>query len=177
MVENEFLHSLALKQTATRSSVRKRWRGLAKTRRRTEPVLRVSVGRVNRKSRGAFVSLAGFYRSVMASLEELEAMIRAGGFDEFGQARTRRFWEGQRFVKAEGRRLKAEVGSENLEFDFEAGTNPVSDFFAQNPALLRDKNRTFRVPARAPVPRQESIPRRLCRLAARPVHRRCRTTQ
>jgi len=129
------------------------------------------------REREPFASLADLHRRVKPSLEELEAMIWAGGFDEFSQARTRRFWEGQRFVKAEGRRLKAEVGSENLEFDFEAGTNPVSDFFAQNPALLRDKNRTFRVPARAPVPRQESIPRRLCRLAARPVHRRCRTTQ
>jgi DNA polymerase III alpha subunit len=25
--------------------------------------------------------------------EEMEAMIRAGGFDEFGQTRTRQFWE------------------------------------------------------------------------------------
>src|SRR5436309_1040942 len=27
--------------------------------------------------------------------EELEAMIRAGGFDKFGQTRTRQFWEAQ----------------------------------------------------------------------------------
>jgi DNA polymerase III alpha subunit len=33
--------------------------------------------------------------------EEMEAMIRAGGFDEFGQTRTRQFWEAQRLVKSE----------------------------------------------------------------------------
>ena len=35
-----------------------------------------------------FASLADFHRRVNPSPEEMEAMIRAGGFDEFGQART-----------------------------------------------------------------------------------------
>ena len=40
-------------------------------------------------------------------------MIRAGGFDEFGQSRTRQFWEAQYLRKAEGR-------MQNAEFDFGA---------------------------------------------------------
>ncbi|MCW5550881.1 MAG: hypothetical protein KIS67_01820 [Verrucomicrobiae bacterium] len=34
--------------------------------------------------------------------EELEAMIRAGGFDEFGQTRTRQFWEAQYLCRTFG---------------------------------------------------------------------------
>jgi DNA polymerase III alpha subunit len=40
-------------------------------------------------------SLADFHRRVHPLPEEMEAMIRAGGFDEFGQTRTRQFWEAQ----------------------------------------------------------------------------------
>ena len=39
----------------------------------------------------AFASLADFYRRVNPSPEEMEAIIRAGGFDEFGERRTRNF--------------------------------------------------------------------------------------
>jgi error-prone DNA polymerase len=99
------------------------------------------------RERGAFVSLADFQRRVKPLPEELEAMIRAGGFDEFGQTRTRQFWEGQQIQKSEGGSQKSEVGSRNLEFDFEAGANPVSDFFAQNPALLREPTRRERLEA------------------------------
>ena len=42
-----------------------------------------------------FTSVPDFYRRVKPSPDELEAMIRAGGFDEFGQTRTRQFWEAQ----------------------------------------------------------------------------------
>ena len=43
-------------------------------------------------------------------------MIRAGGFDEFGQTRTRQFWEAQHIC------TQATFGtSRNLEFDFKAG--------------------------------------------------------
>lgn len=68
-------------------------------------------------------------------------MIRAGGFDEFGQTRTRQFWEAQRLVKARSGERTAENSNETLEFDFEMGNNPVSDFFVQNPALLREPTR------------------------------------
>ena len=99
------------------------------------------------RERGLFISLADFHRRVKPSPEELEVMIRAGGFDEFGQTRTRQFWEGQRLSKSQGQNLKSKVGSQTLEFDFEAGTNPVADFFAHNPALLREPTRRERLEA------------------------------
>jgi DNA polymerase III alpha subunit len=37
--------------------------------------------------------------------------------------------------------------SHNLEFDFEAGRNPVAEFFSQNPALLREPTRRERLEA------------------------------
>ena len=99
------------------------------------------------RAHGAFDSLAGFYRRVHPSPEELETLIRAGGFDEFGQPRTRQFWEAQRLVKSEIRNPKSEVGNGNREFDFEAGRNPVADFFARNPAWLREPTRRERLEA------------------------------
>ncbi len=97
------------------------------------------------REHATFESLADFQRRVMPLPEELEAMIRAGGFDEFGQTRTRQFWDSQQFMKRGMR--NAECGAENLEFDFEAGANPVSDFFAQNPALLREPTQRERLEA------------------------------
>jgi DNA-directed DNA polymerase III PolC len=47
------------------------------------------------RARGPFASLADFHRRVKPLPEEMEAMIRAGGFDEFGQTRTQQFWETQ----------------------------------------------------------------------------------
>jgi len=47
------------------------------------------------RERAPFVSLADFYRRVRPLPEEMEIIIRAGGFDEFGQPRTRQFWEAQ----------------------------------------------------------------------------------
>ena len=72
--------------------------------------------------------------------EEIETLIRAGGFDEFGEKRTRQFWEAQRLAKSE-------IETRNMEFNFEAGRNPVSDFFTQNPALLREPTRRERLEA------------------------------
>ena len=99
------------------------------------------------REREPFASLADFYQRVKPSPEELEAMIRAGGFDEFSQTRTRQFWEAQQLQKSESGKQKAETEARNLEFDFEAGKNPVSDFFAQNPALLRELTRRERLEA------------------------------
>ncbi|MCX6925068.1 MAG: fused DNA polymerase IV/DNA polymerase III subunit alpha, partial [Verrucomicrobia bacterium] len=47
------------------------------------------------RERGTCASLADFHRRVMPLQEEMEVMIRAGGFDEFGQTRTQQFWETQ----------------------------------------------------------------------------------
>lgn len=97
------------------------------------------------RDREAFSSLADFHRRVNPTAEELEAMIRAGGFDEFGETRTRQFWEAQRLAKSALRAPASALG--NLEFDFEAGTNPVAEFFESNPALLREPTRRERLEA------------------------------
>jgi DNA-directed DNA polymerase III PolC len=93
--------------------------------------------------RGKFTSLADFHRRVKPSPEELEVLIRAGGFDAFGESRTRQFWEAQRLNKPNGRWQAAD--GENLEFDFEAGRNPVAEFFEERPHLLREPSRRERL--------------------------------
>jgi DNA polymerase III alpha subunit len=54
-----------------------------------------------RKNR-AFTSLADFFHRVRVSAEELEAMIRAGAFDSFGETRTRQFWIAQSLLRTFG---------------------------------------------------------------------------
>lgn len=51
------------------------------------------------REQGEFTSLANFFHRVDPTAEELEAMIRAGAFDEFGEMRTRQFWQAQHLVK------------------------------------------------------------------------------
>lgn len=50
---------------------------------------------VAERTRGEYVSLADFHRRVGPLPEELEALIRVGAFDGFGQTRTAQFWEAQ----------------------------------------------------------------------------------
>ena len=57
---------------------------------------------VEERARGAFVSLRDFYRRVGPLPEELEALLRAGAFDEFGPTRTALFWEVQYLRHAYG---------------------------------------------------------------------------
>ena len=54
------------------------------------------------RGQAAFASLADFFRRVKPLAEEMEAIIRAGGCDEFGQPRTRQFWEAQYLVQTYG---------------------------------------------------------------------------
>lgn len=82
---------------------------------------------------------------VPSANSRLEAMIRAGGFDEFGETRTRQFWEAQQIHKSERGNQKAEI--RNLELDFDGGRNPVAEFFTENPALLREPTRRERLEA------------------------------
>ena len=51
---------------------------------------------------GPFSSLENFFHRVTPAGEELEAMIRAGGFDEFGETRTRQFWQARHLLKKFG---------------------------------------------------------------------------
>jgi DNA polymerase III alpha subunit len=57
---------------------------------------------VQARDRGPFESMADFFRRVFPAGEELEAMIRAGGFDEFGETRTRQFWQAQHLLRTFG---------------------------------------------------------------------------
>lgn len=54
------------------------------------------------RGQGPFTSLPDFYRRVTPGGEELEAMIRVGALDEFGESRTRQFWQAQHLVKTYG---------------------------------------------------------------------------
>ena len=47
------------------------------------------------RARAPFRSLSDCYRRVLPRPEEMEALIRVGAFDGFGQARTAQFWEYQ----------------------------------------------------------------------------------
>jgi DNA-directed DNA polymerase III PolC len=96
---------------------------------------------LNERKLGAFLSLADFHRRVKPLPEETEAMIRVGGFDEFCMTRTQQFWEAQQLSKSQAQNPKSKATNTNLEFDFEAGANPVAEFFDQNPALLREPTR------------------------------------
>jgi DNA-directed DNA polymerase III PolC len=62
------------------------------------------------RARGVFDSLADFHRRVKPLPEEMEAMIRAGGFDEFGQTRTQQFWEAQYLHRTFGSHREAGQG-------------------------------------------------------------------
>lgn len=57
---------------------------------------------ITERAQSAFTSLTDFYRRVFPQAEELEVMIRAGAFDEFGQTRTAQFWEAQQIQRAFG---------------------------------------------------------------------------
>jgi len=50
----------------------------------------------------AFASLTDFFHRVLPTGEELESIIRAGAFDEFGDKRTRQFWQAQYLLRTFG---------------------------------------------------------------------------
>jgi DNA-directed DNA polymerase III PolC len=86
------------------------------------------------RGRVSFASLADFYQRVKPAPEEMEILIRAGGFDGFGQPRTRQFWETQHLQKTVSR-------TENLEFNFDGKIDPVDSLFERHPALLKEPTR------------------------------------
>ena len=71
---------------------------------------RTSDAMLDARKQGPFTSLADFFRRVAPSGEELEAMIRAGGFDEFGETQTRQFWQAQHLLKTFGGSTKSNQG-------------------------------------------------------------------
>jgi DNA-directed DNA polymerase III PolC len=91
---------------------------------------------------GPFASMTDFFHRVAPSGEELEAMIRVGAFDEFGETRTRQFWQAQLLLsrKAEGR-------MKNAELNFGEAADPVSSFCIHPSALLQEPSRRERLQA------------------------------
>jgi DNA-directed DNA polymerase III PolC len=62
------------------------------------------------RARGSFSSMEDFFHRVAPTREELEAMIRAGAFDEFGETRTRQFWRAQHLLKNFGAGVEPNQG-------------------------------------------------------------------
>jgi DNA polymerase III alpha subunit len=54
--------------------------------------------------------MADFFHRVAPSGEEIEAMIHVGGFDEFGETRTRQFWQAQHLLKTYGASVQSRQG-------------------------------------------------------------------
>ena len=67
-----------------------------------ELTMRTAKALLDARSHGPFESMTDFFRRVLPAKEEWEAMIRAGGFDEFGETRTRQFWQAQHLLKMFG---------------------------------------------------------------------------
>jgi DNA polymerase III alpha subunit/nucleotidyltransferase/DNA polymerase involved in DNA repair len=61
-------------------------------------------------AREAFGSLADFYRRVLPSREEMEALIRVGAGDEFGATRTAQFWQLQQLHQTYGHQVASGQG-------------------------------------------------------------------
>jgi len=99
------------------------------------------------RARGEFTSLADFYQRVRPLPEELEAIIRAGGLDEFGQSRTRAFWEAQNLFQADRHTPRSTRGARNLEFTFDPPKDLVASFFSDHASLLREPTRQERLEA------------------------------
>ncbi len=83
------------------------------------------------RQQGSFASLADFHRRVHPAPEEMEIIIRAGGFDEFGQSRTRQFWEAQ-----------------YLHQTFSGAANPGQGWLLPPPSLERFPELSLKEPTR-----------------------------
>jgi DNA polymerase III alpha subunit len=62
------------------------------------------------RERGPFGSMTDFFHRVAPAGEEMEIIIRSGAFDEFGETRTRQFWQAQHLLKTCGGSLESKQG-------------------------------------------------------------------
>jgi DNA polymerase III alpha subunit/nucleotidyltransferase/DNA polymerase involved in DNA repair len=92
------------------------------------------------RQRSPFISMADFYHRVAPAGEELEAMVRAGAFDEFGETRTRQFWWAQYLLSQ-----NAECGMRNAEFHFGEAAESTSAFRLPPSAFLQEPTRRQRL--------------------------------
>jgi DNA polymerase III alpha subunit len=65
---------------------------------------------LNARQRGPFTSMADFFHRVAPTGEELEAMIRVGTFDVFGESPTRQFWQAQHLLRTNGSSKQSKQG-------------------------------------------------------------------
>jgi DNA polymerase III alpha subunit len=100
---------------------------------------------VAERKHGQFTDQADFHRRVQPLPEEMEIIIRAGGLDEFGQPRTRQFWEAQQLAKRGAQ--SAERGVGNLELDFGEAARLNSTFNLLPSSFLREPPRHERLAA------------------------------
>jgi len=66
---------------------------------------------LHERAHGPFTSLADFFLRVQPLNEEMEALIRVGAFDDFGQSRTTQYWE----FKSLGHGAEARSGEPNSQ--------------------------------------------------------------
>src|SRR5206468_2837022 len=62
------------------------------------------------RERGPVTSMSDFFHRVAPAGEEREAMIRVGAFDDFGETRTRQFWQAQHLLKTCGATARINQG-------------------------------------------------------------------
>jgi len=70
---------------------------------------RTTAAMLQAREHGVFTSVSDFFHRVDPAAAELEAMIRAGAFDEFGETRTRQFWQAQHLVKTYSGQAETEL--------------------------------------------------------------------
>ena len=99
------------------------------------------------RARSEFESVRDFYRRVAPLLEEMEALIRVGAFDGFGQPRTAQFWEAQFLLRTYGSDL--EPGQGWLfppPSPFECGVRSAECGIEQRAAADAIPHSAFRIP-------------------------------
>ncbi|MGN6385876.1 MAG: DNA polymerase IV [Verrucomicrobiota bacterium] len=62
------------------------------------------------RKNGPFNTIANFFHRVAPGGDELEKMIQAGAFGEFGESRTRQFWQAQHLVRTFGNSRDTQQG-------------------------------------------------------------------
>ena len=102
-----------------------RVKGLAQ--RTTEAILR-------ERAAGPFASLPDFFRRVQPLPEEMEALIRVGAFDSFGQNRTAQYWEFRAGLRLEAGGHGSQFTVRRLESGIQSSKFKVqSSKFANSP--------------------------------------------
>src|ERR1043166_7401770 len=90
--------------------------------------LRTKEAILRERDKGPFTSLPDFFHRVQPLNEEMESLIRAGAFDDFGKPRTTQYWEFKGSV---------ECGMRNAEFSFTPHSALRIPHFLSEPTRLQ----------------------------------------